>query len=156
MTSEVLAGVETPHVLVAADTTIASSTIAAALRGAGYEVAACPYDEVVSHLRTRKSIELLVLDGTATPWVASALLEAVRATEWTLPILLVAGRNPDLRAEAERLGVEAVIDAPLELSELLRAADRIAPAGNSLAGRTVERASRLAGVTGLPTEAQAR
>ena len=124
---EVLPGFDATHVLVAADTTIALSTIAAELRAAGYVVATCPYEEVVSYLRTHKAIELLVLDGTSRPAVASALLGALRVADGRLPIILVAGRDPELRAEAERLAVEALIDAPLQVNDIRRSAIRIAP-----------------------------
>jgi DNA-binding response OmpR family regulator len=120
-------GLDATHVLVAAETTIASSTLAAELRADGYVATTCPHRDVVGYLRTHKTIELLVLDGAKAPSTASALLDTLRATNWMVPIILIAGRDRELRAEADRLGVEAVLDAPLRLGELRRAAARIAP-----------------------------
>ena len=118
-----------PRVLVAATTTAASCTIAQALRDAGYVVSTTlAGPDVCRNLRNQKGIELLVLDGSEQPSTVSSIIDGVRAANWALPIVLISRPDPELRAEAERLGVEAILESPVSAGEVRRAATRIVPA----------------------------
>jgi hypothetical protein len=72
-------------------------------------------------------IELLVLDGSETPSIVGSTIDAIGAIDWALPIILIARPEPVLRAEAERLGVEAIVDAPVTADRIRRAATSIVP-----------------------------
>jgi DNA-binding response OmpR family regulator len=116
-----------PRVLVAAATTAASSTVAQALRDAGYIVSTTLTGSVPRELRKQKAIELLVLDGSEGPWRLGSTVESVRSVNWALPIVLIARPDPVLRAEAETLGVEVILETPVAADEIRRAATRIVP-----------------------------
>jgi CheY-like chemotaxis protein len=77
--------------------------------------------------RTLGPIELVVLDASRQPPLALALLEALRQTDSTIPVIAVAGGDPATREEISRLGAEAVLDSPLDDRRLLSAAERLAP-----------------------------
>ena len=116
------------RVALVAESTTASRAVADALKRAGYRVSTSHCDLDAVHRLLRSSpIELLVLDGADSPAVATAILDAVRTTIWELPIILVAGRDSELRAQGSRLGVEVILDEPLAPEEVRRAALRLAP-----------------------------
>jgi hypothetical protein len=115
-----------PCVLLAAPTATTSSAIAQALREAGYVVSTTRTD-VVRDLRKQMAIELLVFDGSETPWTVGATIEAIRSIQWALPIVLILRPDPALRAEAERLGVEAILEAPVAAEAIRCVATKIVP-----------------------------
>lgn len=120
--------IDLPRVLVAAATTAASCSIAQALRDAGYVVSTTlAGPDVLRDLRNQKAIELLVLDGSERPWIVGSIIDSVRAINWALPIVLISRPDPELRAEAERLGVEAILESPVAAEEILRAATKFVP-----------------------------
>lgn len=126
-----------PHVLVAAEYATSAQAIATTLRTAGYSVSvAQSATGIISHLRSGCSpIQLLVLDGSNQPWVAGAILDSLRYANWPSPIILIAGRDPELRAEAKRLGVDAVVRAPPDTQRLRTVATRLVPVGPELSLR---------------------
>jgi DNA-binding NtrC family response regulator len=114
--------------LVAAATTAASRTIAQALRDEGYIVSTTLADTDISRsLRNQEAIELLVLDGSERPWSVGSIIDCARAVDWALPIVLISRTDPELRAEAERLGVEAILEIPVAAEEIRRAAKKLVP-----------------------------
>ena len=120
--------VELPRVLLAAATATASSTIAQALRDVGYVVSTTLAGaDVLRDLRNQKAIELLVLDASERPGTVGAIIDSVRAVNWALPIVLISRPDPELRAEAERQGVEAILEAPATAPEIHRAVTNIVP-----------------------------
>lgn len=120
--------IDLPRVLVAAATTAASCSIAQTLRDAGYLVSTTLAGaELLRDLRNQKAIELLVLDGSERPWSVGSIIDSVRAINWALPIVLISRPDPELRAEAERLGVEAILESPVAAEEIRRAATKIVP-----------------------------
>jgi CheY-like chemotaxis protein len=72
-------------------------------------------------------VELVVLDASRQPPLALALIEALRQTDSSIPVIAVAGGDPATREEISRLGAEAVLDSPLDNGRLLSAAERLAP-----------------------------
>jgi len=117
-----------PRVLVAAPTATASASIVQALRDAGYVVSTTlTGTDILRTLRSHNAIELLVLDAAETPWTVPSTIDAVRAINWALPIVLIAGSDPVLRAEAERFGVEAILEAPVTAEEIRRTATKLVP-----------------------------
>ena len=120
--------IDLPRVLVAAATTAASCSIAQTLRDAGYVVSTTLAGvEALRPLRNQNAIELLILDGSEQPWSVGSIIDSVRAINWALPIVLISRPDPELRAEAERLGVEAILESPVAAEEIRRAATRIVP-----------------------------
>jgi hypothetical protein len=69
----------------------------------------------------------LVLDGAREPDVALRLLDLIRQFAPSLPIVLIAGPDSALRNEAKRLAVDIVVDAPVTIAALRRAARELAP-----------------------------
>jgi len=121
-------GVDLPRVLIAAATTDSSFTAAQALRDAGYFVStAHTSSDLVRHLRTQQAVELLVIDDSEGHWTVESLIESVRAINWALPILLISRPDTQLRAEAERQGVEVFLETPVAVEEICRAAANIVP-----------------------------
>jgi len=120
--------IDPPRVLVAAATTAASCAIAQVLRDAGYVASTTLAGaDVLRDLRNQRAIELLVLDGSEPPWVVGSIIDSVRAINWALPIVLISRPDPELRAEADRLGVEAILESPVAVEEILHAATKIVP-----------------------------
>ncbi len=117
-----------PRVLVAASNSAASRSIAQALRDAGYVVSTVLAGaDVLRALRTQRAIELLVLDGSERPRSVGSIIDAVRAINWALPIVLISRPDPELRGEAERLGVEAILESAVAAEEIVRVATKFVP-----------------------------
>jgi CheY-like chemotaxis protein len=122
-----------PIVLLIGDEPTTRSTALRVLQHAGYEVRSVRLEmRTAAHLAKRTGqtlgpIELVVLDASRQPPLALALLEALRQTDSTIPVIAVAGGDPATREEISRLGAEAVLDSPLDDRRLLSAAERLAP-----------------------------
>jgi DNA-binding NtrC family response regulator len=98
------------------------------LADAGYNVGTTPAGaNVPRDIRNRRSIELLVLDGSEMPWIDAEIIDAIRAVDWALPIVVIARPDPELLAEARRQGVEAFLEAPVDAEDIRRAAASIVP-----------------------------
>lgn len=121
--------VDLPRVLVGAASPASASAIAQALGDAGYVVVrgTSAGADVLRNLRNQEAIELLVLDGSETPWTVGSIIDSVRSIDWALPIILISRPDPALRAEAERLGVEAILESPVAAEEIRRVATKVVP-----------------------------
>jgi len=103
------------------------------LHGVGYEVKPVRLrlrasDDVrKGRALIRERAELVVIDASQHPSLALALLEALRATDGTVPVIVIAGDDDGARDEAERLGAEAVLEASLDVSRLRAAAEALVP-----------------------------
>ncbi len=122
-----------PIVLLIGDEPTTKSAALSVLQHAGYEVRSVRLEmRTAAHLAkgtraTLGPVELVVLDASRQPPLALALLEALRQTDSTIPVIAVAGGDPATREEISRLGAEAVLDSPLDDRRLLSAAERLAP-----------------------------
>ncbi|HVV48773.1 MAG TPA: hypothetical protein VHO06_03865 [Polyangia bacterium] len=113
----------------------ASATFAAShdLGAAGYEVRTLRLDQTaasdpqIGRKLVRDPLELVVLDASRRPSEAMTLLEALRAADRSLPVVVIAGMAGETREEASRLGAEAVLDSPADVSRLRAAAEDLAP-----------------------------
>jgi CheY-like chemotaxis protein len=56
-----------------------------------------------------------------------ALLEALRAADGTIPVIVIAGAGTEARDEAKRLGAEVVLESPLDVPRLQSAAEALVP-----------------------------
>jgi len=65
-------------------------------------------------------IGLLVLDGSAQPWVALSLVEGLRSAQRQLPVVVIMNRDCELDARAERLGAVAILRLPVASEALER------------------------------------
>jgi hypothetical protein len=61
------------------------------------------------------------------PELAACLLHLIREACPVLPIILVAGNDCRLQSEAKRLAVDIVLEAPVTIGDLRRAAQELAP-----------------------------
>jgi DNA-binding NtrC family response regulator len=115
-------------VLVAGDSVAAVRAMAAALESAGYRVAtASSCARIADHLEGTgrcAPIGLLVLDGTERPWVAAAVIAALRDSGRDIPVLLVV-RESGPHAETRRLGVREIFEWPLRPDALRSAVARV-------------------------------
>jgi DNA-binding response OmpR family regulator len=69
--------------------------------------------------------DLLIADLRMPGFNGLALVKGVRYLDQNVPIILMTGYgSPDLRVEALRLGVDAYLEKPLDVSELLQAVQR--------------------------------
>ena len=122
-----------PIVLLIGDEPTTRLTALRVLQHAGYEVRCARLEmRTAAHLgkatgATLGPIELVVLDASRQPPLSLALLEALRQTDSTIPVIAVVGGDPATREEISRLGAEAVLDSPLDDRRLLSAAERLAP-----------------------------
>lgn len=127
--------IETTPVMVAGDDENAVQRIRRVLMGTGYQVTpGRAGHRMMEDLRRRADctlrqcpIELLVLEGVMRPWVALALVEAVRGVYPSLPIILCTGGDFEVRKEAKRLAVDVVFEKIPDDEELRRAALELAP-----------------------------
>lgn len=122
------------RVLVAGLNQVALMPVVHALRRAGYEVvSARSAVRLLTQIRRAgttpdEPIDVLVVDGSHQSATSAALLEKVRETHWELPIVLVASADDtDLSETARRLGVDARLDAPFEVDDVVAAVSRLAP-----------------------------
>jgi hypothetical protein len=75
--------------------------------------------QVVRHLTHRfdsASVELLVLDATARPWVAAALVDALRRSGWQLPIIFL---SADAMAACD---ATVLVGRPIDVDQIARIA----------------------------------
>jgi DNA-binding NtrC family response regulator len=92
------------RVLVATDDPDRGEILAKTIRAEGHcVVEASSVARTATHLfaaaEQRTPIDLIVIDGTSRPWVAAAVVTALRSAGCELPILLVLGDEPVMRAE---------------------------------------------------------
>ncbi len=126
---------ESTTAMVAADNDFELRFLRRAMKSAGYEVLSSKVGvQLTRELRRRigktlkhNPVELLVLRTAHRPWVAVALLEVIRESYATLPIILIIDGAPELESEARRLAVDVVLDAPVTAEQLWRAARDLAP-----------------------------
>jgi CheY-like chemotaxis protein len=117
-----------PLVLVAGDSPVAVDAIAATLRAAGYGVAtASSCARIADQLdgsRMSAPVGLLVLDGSERPWVAAAVVAALRDAGRDIPVLLVV-RDTARHGDTRRLGVREIFESPLRPDALRSAVARV-------------------------------
>jgi DNA-binding NtrC family response regulator len=75
----------------------------------------------------REPAELVVIDASQHPSVAMALLEALRAADGAVPVIVIVGAGSEAPDEAKRLGAEVVLESPLDVSRLRSAAEALVP-----------------------------
>ena len=123
-----------PAVLLVADNPSTGSAASHGLRAAGYEVKAVRLGQTaasnpqIAKRFVRDPVELVVLDASRRPSQAVRLLEGLRAADSTIPTIVIAGTDAETREEVSRLGAEAVLESPLDVSHLRAVAESLAPA----------------------------
>ena len=126
---------EPTHALVAGDSETELRFIRDVLEAARYQVLTTRAGmELTSDLRRRvggvfssKPVELVVVQSVHESAVAASLLGAIREVYPVLPIILIQGGDAELRREAERLGVDVILNGPPVAAELRRAALELSP-----------------------------
>jgi len=107
----------------------------AALRGlhmSGYEVRpvrlglSATRDLKKGRALIREPAELIVIDASRHPTLAMLSLEALRATDGAVPVIVIAA-GTETRDEAKRLGADVVLGSPLDVSGLRSAAEGLVP-----------------------------
>ncbi|MBI5487887.1 MAG: response regulator [Deltaproteobacteria bacterium] len=125
-----------PCILVADDDDDLREMIALALRAAGYEVveartglqlAACVRRKVVE-CAASPEVQLIVSDIQMPGCSGLDVLSVMRDVGVRVPVVFITGYgNEAVRAEARRLGVQAVLEKPFELDDLGAAVRALVP-----------------------------
>lgn len=107
------------RVVVCSDDQRAQQRLLPALQRDGHEVAgSSSIVELLGRLRWRTAndpSEILVLDAASPGFANPSVLEVIRETDWSLPIILVNGREDGETAElAQRIGIETCLSGPLD------------------------------------------
>jgi DNA-binding NtrC family response regulator len=122
-----------PVVVLVADDPATGFYALRGLRTSGYEVKPVRLglraagDVRKGRALVREPAELVVIDASQHPPVAMALLEALRAADGTIPVIVIAGAGTEARDEAKRLGAEVVLESPLDVPRLQSAAEALVP-----------------------------
>lgn len=122
-----------PVVVLVADDPAAGFSALRGLHSSGYEVkpvrlgSKATGDLQSGRAVIRESAELVVIDASRRPSAAMAFLEALRAADGTVPVIVVAAAGAEARDEAKRLGAEVVLESPLDVSRLRSAAETLVP-----------------------------
>ncbi len=112
------------HVLIADDDAVVRGSLAAVLQSEGYEVeeASNGIEAVTRAIRHKPDLVLLDLNMPhADGWTAFSQLEQVKPL---LPVIIITAR-PNQYLEAVRVGVDAFMEKPLNISVLVNAVKRL-------------------------------
>jgi CheY-like chemotaxis protein len=117
------------HVLLAEDDPDMRRLVAATLRHAGHKVTeVCDGIEILDRIETtiwgdrHRLFDVIVSDISMPGLTGLDVLAALRCARWTTPVILItAFGDSENRAEAEELGVTAVLDKPLDQHALCAA-----------------------------------
>jgi DNA-binding response OmpR family regulator len=122
-----------PVVVLAADDPTTGLSVLRGLHASGYEVKPVRLglratgDLKKGRALIREPAELVVIDASRHPSLATGFLEALRATDGIVPVIVIAGAGAEVRDEAKRLGAEVVLESPLDVSRLRSAAEALVP-----------------------------
>lgn len=111
------------------------STIAATLRGEGYNVLeAADGARVIGQMALfpqrhgLSNVELIITDQRMPGATGLELLSYLRDSDWPVRVILMSAfLNDDVRVEARRLGAAAVLSKPLDLDEFVKTVRGVAP-----------------------------
>ena len=112
------------HVLIADDDAVVRGSLAAVLQSEGYEVdeASNGIEAVTRAIRRKPDLVLLDLNMPhADGWTAFSQLEQVKPL---LPVIIITAR-PNQYPEAVRVGVDAFMEKPLNISVLVKAVKQL-------------------------------
>ena len=93
-----------------------------ALRSAGYEVDAHWLRYRLGQNLGRRAVEIAVIDGARWPWCALELVEELRLSFGSIPIVFVSPPDRLVNAEAIRLAVGTILPAESDSATVVRAA----------------------------------
>jgi DNA-binding NtrC family response regulator len=115
-----------PLVVLAEDDDEMRHLIARKLRRAGYDVVEARNGaELALLIEDGRAIELIVSDIRMPGITGLEVVQLVRGTDWSVPIILItAFGDRETHSEAMRLGA-VLLDKPLDLDELVFAARRL-------------------------------
>lgn len=100
-----------PRVLVVDDSAGVRQLIAASLSGAGFDVVVAPDAREAVHRLSEESMDALVVDYSMPRSSGVDLVRALRASDVTIPIVMVSGvATPDEQKAAWEAGVDAYMD----------------------------------------------
>jgi CheY-like chemotaxis protein len=126
--------IEMTRALVAGDDPPLLREVRGALLAQGYEISVSSGAHDVKRLAReiawagrRSAVELAVLVARRNVWKTLGIIEHMRRSTWALPVIFITEADDDVRREAERVGVDAIVDLPLHRAKLLQAAMELAP-----------------------------
>jgi two-component system OmpR family response regulator len=149
--------------LLAEDDAMLADALQTQLRGAGFTVEHAPNGAVADYLLQKESFDIAVLDLGLPMMDGLAVLQHVRQTQPSLPVLLLTARDSlDDRVAGFQAGADDYVTKPFDFPELLARLQallrRSQPAHTpALLGRlTLDHTSRRALVGGEPLELSGR
>lgn len=122
-----------PHVLLAEDDERMRSVLAGSLREDGYDVLEIDCGvELIRALEllgsSRLAVELIITDVRMPGFGAVEVLEYLRYTGWTVPVIVMTAAGDErTHAEARDLDAAMVLDLPFEVAEFKAAISPILP-----------------------------
>lgn len=112
------------HLVLAEDDAELRQLLASALRNDGYEIiTARDGDELAGHLGSlclRHEFPDLIITDVRMPGASGLeVLESLRETQWTTPVIVITSFGDDaVHRQAELLGAARVFDKPFDVDEL--------------------------------------
>ena len=97
------------------------------LRAAGYEVDAHWLKYRLGQCLGHRAVELAVIDGSRWPWCALELVEDLRLSIGSIPIVLLTTPDRMVNREAIRLAVDTILPSDCDVRTVLRAVEELSP-----------------------------
>jgi two-component system OmpR family response regulator len=149
--------------LLAEDDAMLADALQTQLRGAGFTVEHAPNGAVADYLLQKESFDIAVLDLGLPMMDGLAVLQHVRQTQPSLPVLLLTARDSlDDRVAGFQAGADDYVTKPFDFPELLARLQALLRRSQpthtpALLGRlTLDHTSRRALVAGEPLELSGR
>ncbi len=116
------------HILIVDDERAVANLLADAIRGQGHEAALVHRGEDALAELERARPDAVFLDVLMPGMSGVEVLRRIRATDPTLPVILITGHAQDYELEeARRLGISEVIEKPFILNNLSEALGSLIP-----------------------------
>jgi two-component system OmpR family response regulator len=107
------------NLLLAEDDALLADALAAQLRRAGFEVEHAPNGAVAEHLLSRQTYDAAILDIGLPMMDGLAVLEGLRQTRPTLPVMLLTARDGlEDRVHGLNAGADDYLTKPFDFPEL--------------------------------------
>jgi len=123
-----------PVILVADDSRLVTELFKRVLQQHGYRVITTANGTEALEIGLTQHLDLAVMDQVMPGRVGAEVLQAWRAAEIDVPVIMVSAiEEPRMREQALELGASAYLYKPISSDELLAAVDRLLNLGGGVA-----------------------